>query len=240
MHQLRGRVGRYKHRAYAYMLLPKSRPITPLAAKRLKAIEEYSHLGAGFRIALRDLEIRGAGNILGPEQSGHIQAVGYQMYCELLANAVRQLKNEQIEPIPTTVIELGFASYIPKSYIPIDRYRMDVYRKIAVVRTIEDLRQIEGELTDVYGPVPEEVKSLLELSELRISASKWDIKSIVASGQDLIFSFAKEPDSKVRLLFSKVSAKVRIIDSKTASLRFAKNYFEPKTLLTILRKMLSH
>jgi len=83
LHQLRGRVGRYKHRAYAYMLLPMSRPITPVAAKRLKAIEEYSHLGAGFRIALRDLEIRGAGNILGSEQSGHIQTVGYQMYCEL-------------------------------------------------------------------------------------------------------------------------------------------------------------
>ncbi len=90
LHQLRGRVGRYKHRAYAYMLLPMSRPITPIAAKRLKAIEEYSHLGAGFRIALRDLEIRGAGNILGPEQSGHIQTVGYQMYCELLSDAVEK------------------------------------------------------------------------------------------------------------------------------------------------------
>ncbi len=237
MHQLRGRVGRYKHRAYAYMLLPKSRPITPLAAKRLKAIEEYSHLGAGFRIALRDLEIRGAGNILGPEQSGHIQAVGYQMYCELLSNSVRQLKNEQVELIPTTVIDLGFASYIPKSYIPIDRYRMDIYRKIAVTRTVEDLRQIESELADVYGPVPEEVKSLLELSELRISASRLDIRSIVASGQDLIVSFAKEPNYKVRSLFSKVSGKFRIIDSKTASLHLDKDYFEPKTLLSVLRKM---
>jgi len=89
MHQLRGRVGRYKHRAYAYLLLPATRSISPLAARRLKAIEEYSHLGAGFRIALRDLEIRGAGNILGAEQSGHIQMVGYQMYCEMLANTVR-------------------------------------------------------------------------------------------------------------------------------------------------------
>jgi len=101
LHQLRGRVGRYKHRAYAYMLLPKSRPITPVAAKRLKAIEEYSHLGAGFRIALRDLEIRGAGNILGAKQSGHIHTVGYQMYCDMLADAVRSLKGQPIERIPS-------------------------------------------------------------------------------------------------------------------------------------------
>ena len=94
LHQLRGRVGRYKHRAYCYLLLPADRPVTPVAAKRLKAIEEYSQLGAGFKIAMRDLEIRGAGNILGPEQSGHIAAVGYEMYCQLLEEAVRQLKNE--------------------------------------------------------------------------------------------------------------------------------------------------
>jgi len=236
MHQLRGRVGRYKHRAYAYMLLPKSRPITPIAAKRLKAIEEYSHLGAGFRIALRDLEIRGAGNILGPEQSGHIQTVGYQMYCELLANAVRQLKNEPIESVPTT-IDLGFAAYIPKNYIPIDRNRLDVYRKIAVVKSYADLEQIRSELDDVYGPVPEEVEMLLQVADLRIAASKHEIKSIIASGQNLIFSFVQEPTDKVNQLFSRVSGKVRIIDTKTLYLQLPSSYFEPATLLTVLRKI---
>jgi transcription-repair coupling factor (superfamily II helicase) len=238
MHQLRGRVGRYKHRAYAYMLLPTSRPITPVAARRLKAVEEYSHLGAGFRIALRDLEIRGAGNILGPEQSGHIQTVGYQMYCELLANAVKETKNEPVEAIPTAVVDLGFATYIPKNYIPLDRHRMDVYRKIAVARNGEDLKQIENELTDVYGPVPDEVKLLLELAGLRIAASKWDIKSIVTSGQDLIFSFAKEHSGKVDSLFAKTAGKIRIPEPGTAYLRLPKNYFEPRMLMTVLRKML--
>jgi transcription-repair coupling factor (superfamily II helicase) len=237
LHQLRGRVGRYKHRAFAYMLLPKSRPITPLASKRLKAIEEYSHLGAGFKIALRDLEIRGAGNILGPEQSGHIQMVGYQMYCELLAEAVRRLKNEQTEAIPTAVVDLGFATYIPKNYIPIDRHRMDVYRKIAVARCDEDLKQIESELADVYGPVPEEVKLLLDLAEIRIKASNRDIKSIVASGQDLVFSFGKEMDAKSESLFSKVRGKIKIPEPKTVYLRLAASYFEPKTLIGVLRKM---
>ncbi len=238
LHQLRGRVGRYKHRAYAYMLLPMSRPITPLAAKRLKAIEEYSHLGAGFRIALRDLEIRGAGNILGAEQSGHIQTVGYQMYCELLADAVRRLKNEPVEPIPTAVVDLGFATYIPKNYIPINRHRMDVYRKIAIARVDEDLEQIASELADVYGPVPEEVKLLLDLAELRIKASRLDIKSIVASGLDLIFSFAEDHGRKAESLFSAVSGKVRMSDAKTAYLRLAENYFEPRTLMSVLQKIL--
>jgi transcription-repair coupling factor (superfamily II helicase) len=223
------------------MLLPVSRPITPTAARRLKAIEEYSHLGAGFRIALRDLEIRGAGNILGPEQSGHIQTVGYQMYCELLANAVKSAtggKNEPIEAIPTAVVDLGFATYIPKNYIPIDRHRMDVYRKIAIAKTGEDLKQIESELEDVYGPVPEEVKLLLELADLRIAASKRDIKSVVASGQALVFSFAKDAGSQAESLFAKVSGRLRIPDPRTAYLGLPKNYFEPKTLITVLRKIL--
>ena len=239
MHQLRGRVGRYKHRAYAYMLLPASRPITPTATRRLKAIEEYSHLGAGFRIALRDLEIRGAGSILGPEQSGHIQMVGYQMYCELLANAVKQLKDEPVEPIATAVVDLGFATYIPRNYIPIDRHRMDIYRKIAVARTAEDLQQIESELDDVYGPVPDEVKLLLELAEIRIAASKCDIKSIIASGHDLVFTFTGEAEGRVHLLFEDIAGKVRVTDAKTVYVRLPANYFEPRTLLSLLRKMLS-
>jgi transcription-repair coupling factor (superfamily II helicase) len=249
LHQLRGRVGRYKHRAYAYMLLPTSRPITPAATKRLKAIEDYSHLGAGFRIALRDLEIRGAGNILGAEQSGHIQLVGYQMYCDLLADAVRKLKNEPVEAEPAAVIDLGFATYIPKSYIPSDRYRMDIYRKIAVTKTTEDLKQIESELTDVYGPVPDDVELLLELTGLRIKASKRGIKSIVASGpastrsaeasRDLIFSFSKDSNVQANSLFGRVKETVRVAGPKTVYLRLPHNYFEPKTLMNVLRKILS-
>ena len=248
MHQLRGRVGRYKHRAYAYMLIPNSRPVSPVAAKRLKAIEEYSHLGAGFRIALRDLEIRGAGNILGPEQSGHIQMVGYQMYCELLANAVREMKNETVEPLPATTIDLGFAAYIPKNYIALDRQRMDAYRKIAVARTVADVGQIEAELTDVYGPLPDEVKLMLEIAELRIAAAQWDIKSIVAQAppgrfappstkRNLIFSFKQDPGDKANTLFANVRGEVRIPDPKTVYLNLSPNYFEPQTLITILRRI---
>ena len=238
LHQLRGRVGRYKHRAYAYMLLPKSRSITPVAARRLKAIEEYSHLGAGFRIALRDLEIRGAGNILGAEQSGHIQMVGYQMYCALLAAAVKKLRGEPVEEIPMVTIDLGFATYIPKNYIPTDRSRMEVYRKIAVARSSEDIKQIEAELADMYGPVPDEVKLLLELATLRIAAAKCGIKSIVAAGNNLIFNFARDAEINVDELFAGTKGKVDVVEPTTVYLRFSKNYFEQNTLIMVLRKIL--
>ena len=209
-------------------------------AKRLKAIEEYSHLGAGFRIALRDLEIRGAGNILGPEQSGHIQLVGYQMYCELLADAVKRLKNEPVEAIPTVTIDLGFTTYIPKNYVPLDRQRMDIYRRIAVAKSADDLKQIESELDDIYGPHPDEVGLLLELANLRIEASKLDIKSIVASGTDLIFSFTKAAGKRAKSLFANTSGNVTIADPRTVYLHLKESYFEPGTLISVLRKILGN
>ena len=151
LYQLRGRVGRYKHRAYAYLLLPQSRSISPVAGKRLKAIEEYSQLGAGFRIALRDLEIRGAGNILGAEQSGHINTVGYELYCRLLGEAVKRLKNEPIEKEPETVIDLGFAACIPKNYIHSDRQRLEVYRRLATALNPRDIDRLGEELRDLFA-----------------------------------------------------------------------------------------
>ncbi|MHC4222208.1 MAG: transcription-repair coupling factor, partial [Planctomycetota bacterium] len=239
LHQLRGRVGRYKHRAYAYMLIPANRSITPVAAKRLKAIEEYSHLGAGFRIALRDLEIRGAGNILGPQQSGHIQLVGYQMYCDLMTQAVRRLKGEPAELIPTATIDLGFSSCIPKNYIPADRNRMEAYRKIAVSRDPDSLKQLAEELNDVYGPIGDVVQSLLDLANLRIAAAKWDIRSIVAASPNLVFAFAKDTDKRIKALFAGTKRQISIVDNRTVYLRLDKSYFTPTTLITVLRKILS-
>ncbi len=178
------------------------------------------------------------GNILGDEQSGHIQLVGYQMYCELLAEAVRKLKNEpKEETAPPAGVDLGFAAYIPKSYIPLDRYRMDVYRKIAMARYDEDVKQITDELMDVYGPMPEDVKTLLEIAEIRITAGRCRVKSIVVSGQDLVFSFGEGSTSASKSLFAKVHGTVRFSDAKTVYLRLSKNYFEPKTLTALLRKM---
>ena len=239
LHQLRGRVGRYKHRAYAYMLLPKSRTITPIAAKRLKAIEEYSQLGAGFRIALRDLEIRGAGNVLGAEQSGHIHTVGYELYCKLLSDSVKRLKNEPIEQAPAVVIDLGFSTYIPKGYIPSDTQRMNVYWQIATAALAEDLDRLGEELADMFGPIVPQIQMLLDMAELKIMAGKLNIKSITVHDCDLIFAFDPAADSGMnKALFAKAAGSVRIPDGQTVHLRLEKNYFEPNTLMSILRKTL--
>lgn len=237
LHQLRGRVGRYKHRAYAYMLLPRSRSINPVAAKRLKAIEEYSELGAGFRIALRDLEIRGAGNILGPQQSGHIQSVGYEMYCQLLSKAVKRLRDEPIQERPTTVVDLGFSSYIPKSYISSDRQRMSVYHKIADVRGSGDIKRLREEISDMFGKIPAEVDMLIDTAEIRVKAGKYGILSIVVSQPDVIFNFSDH--NTAGKIFARCPGKVRIPDPKTVHLRLEKNYFEPGTLTAVLRKLLN-
>ncbi len=239
LHQLRGRVGRYKHRAYAYMLMPAARTITPVAARRLKAIEEYSHLGAGFRIALRDLEIRGAGNILGPEQSGHIQLVGYQMYCEMLAQAVRKLKDQPQLRHPLAEIDLGQPSYIPKDYIASDRRRLEAYRKITVCANADELARLRDEFVDVYGELPPQVKSLLEIAELRILAGRRHIKSIAVVGQSLLITFTQSLTDDLLAVFENTKFKVDLAGPKTAYLRLTKNALETPTLIALMRKFLS-
>jgi len=239
LHQLRGRVGRFKHRAYAYFMLPRTRSISPVAVKRLKAIEEYSQLGAGFKIALRDLEIRGAGNILGPEQSGHINTVGYELFCRLLAEAVRRLKKEPQAKEPATVIDLSFSIYIPRNYIQSDSQRMNVYRRIAAARTSQDLAQLEEELNDLFGKICPEVQKLLELAEIRTLASAAGIRAITTGGNDVIFSFEKDFAGKINDLFAKAPGKVRIPDPLTVHIRLEDGYFQPDTICAILRKILS-
>src|ERR1700746_1702055 len=130
LHQLRGRVGRYKHRAYAYLLLDSERGVTPKAARRLKAIEEFTELGAGFKIAMRDLEIRGAGNILGVQQSGHIAAVGYEMYCQLLEKGVRRLRNQPVRAPLEITLDLPWPAYLSRSYVAGQRQRIEAYRRL--------------------------------------------------------------------------------------------------------------
>src|SRR5262249_35708055 len=178
LHQLRGRVGRYKHRAYAYLLLDSERGVTPVAARRLKAIEEFTDLGAGFKIALRDLEIRGAGNILGTQQSGHIAAVGYEMYCQLLENAVRQLKNQALRTPLEVTIDLPWPAYLPRDYVEGQRQRIEVYRRLARVRGLERLEDFRQELRDRFGPVPEAAEWLLRLAKVRLLAARWQIASM--------------------------------------------------------------
>ena len=236
LHQLRGRVGRYKHRAYAYFLLPVSRPITPIAARRLKAIEEYSELGAGFRIALQDLEIRGAGNILGPEQSGHINTVGYELYCRLLGEAVRRLTNQPIEAPPETVLDLGLAAYVPRSYIASDRQRMDVYRRIADATAAQDLVRLGEELDDLFGPMPPAVQRVLDLAEVRLLAWARGIRSIIRRDRDIIFTLSQE--ARTADLFARAPGRVSIPDPRTVYMRLTEEDLQPGRLVELLSRLL--
>ncbi len=237
LHQLRGRVGRSSHRAYCYLLLSPDRPPTSKAAKRLKTIEEFSELGAGFRIAMRDLEIRGAGNLLGREQSGHIAAVGYEMYCRLLEQTVRRLKDEPDPTPPPVQLDLNVVAHIPRSYIAAERARIEIYRRIAACQTEADLVQLEGDLVDTFGPIPDEVKRLLDVAEIRVGARRFGILSISLQPPDTIFTIKHLPTADA--LFADAPGTVRMPDPKTIHLRLPPNYLEPQTLLAVLRHMLA-
>ncbi len=193
LHQLRGRVGRSKHRAYCYLLLPDKRNVTEIARKRLKALEQYTMLGAGFKIAMRDLEIRGAGNILGSEQSGHIAAVGYEMYCQLLEQQVRELRHEAPPPSASRAsLEIGIWGHIPKPYIPSDSRRLEAYRRMALAPSLPELDKLRQDLTAAYGNPPPQVDRLLRLAQIRVACATLGVKGVVLRTPDIIFR-AEDP-----------------------------------------------
>ena len=236
LHQLRGRVGRYKHRAFCCLLLPESRSVSPVAAKRLKAVEEFSDLGAGFQIAMRDLELRGAGNILGQAQSGHIATVGYELYCQLLEHAVRDLRGEPTAPRRDVHVELGLDAYIPRTYMPSDRQRMEVYRRLARCVDEADIVQLSSDLADAYGAVPDEVRTLLDLAEVRARAGALGVTSIIMMGPDIVFSITDF--SAVEAVFAGSAGTVRLPDEKTAHWRLPPPYRQMPTLMRVLLKRL--
>ena len=245
LHQLRGRVGRSPRRAYCYLLLPLERTITDVAKKRLKAVERYNMLGAGFKIAMRDLEIRGAGNLLGPEQSGHIAAVGYEMYCRLLERAVQTLRGEPDRPPPSaTTIDVGFQGSIPRAWIPSTTRRLDAYRRIACAADIDDLSELERDMTQAYGSPPRAVRRLLDLAQLRLLAAGLEVRAIVVrEGKDVVFR-TPAPDRIVAALDG-APGKVTPLPPKRNE-RLAEVYYrpppaymEPESLVNVLRKRLA-
>ncbi|MEX2217713.1 MAG: transcription-repair coupling factor [Phycisphaerales bacterium] len=247
LHQLRGRVGRYKHRAYCYMLLPADRPVREVAQKRLKAIEQYSMLGAGFKIAMRDLEIRGAGNLLGAEQSGHIAAVGYEMYCRLLDTAVRELKHEERPATASsTGLDIGLTGTIPRAYIASDQRRMEAYRRIATATSAAGLAKVAADFTEAYGEPPALVKRLLEIAEARVAAAALGVRTISIRGADVLFRTDKPEAIAARLSAGERTANtVRVLPPPSGEKlhevywRVPPNYLDPETLVRVLRKRLS-
>ena len=195
LYQLRGRVGRSDRRAYAYFLVPPRTVLTPVARKRLKALQEFSDLGSGFRIAAMDLEIRGAGNLHGAEQHGHIAAVGFDTYCRLLERTVQELKGEEAPPETRTSLNLRIDVRLPEEYIPDFNQRLSLYKWISSAQDREELDRIRGEMRDRYGKIPPQGENLFSLAELRLLAEKLRIAGVDYSGEKVSVRFG--PDSSV-------------------------------------------
>ena len=187
LHQIRGRVGRSSRRAYAYFTYPKGVLLSDVAAKRLGAIREYTEFGSGFKVALRDLEIRGAGNLLGSEQHGHMETVGYDMYMKLLNEAILEEKGEAVEKKVECAVEMNVSAYIPDSYIKSPVQRIDAYTKISLIETKEDRMDVVDELLDRYGELPKPVAMLLDVALLRSYGSMCRIGKIVKRGHSVLY-----------------------------------------------------
>ena len=203
LHQLRGRIGRSNQKAYAYFVIPKNRNLSDIANQRLEALQTYSQIGSGFAIASSDLELRGAGDILGPDQSGHIEGVGLELYMDLLKEAIAELKGEQIiiENVKNMEILLPFSSSIPISYINDPSQRLKYYKKLSNCSLIEELVSIKEEFIDIFGLIPEELQNLFLILEIRLQLQKTAIISFKASGKTLFLRFSPElieKNSKLR------------------------------------------
>ena len=188
LYQLRGRVGRGANRAYAYFLFNRDKALTPQAEKRLRTIFEATELGAGFRIALRDLEIRGAGNLLGSEQHGHVAAVGFTLYCQLLAEAIRDYQGKAEERAPEVKVDLPVVAFIPSAYVDDDAARLGLYRRMAAATTLEDVADVAREIVDRFGRPPREVANLICLLEIKHLAARAGLESVTANDREIVMT----------------------------------------------------
>ena len=188
LYQIRGRVGRSDKTAYAYITYRKNKLLSEVSEKRLKAIKEFTEFGSGFKIALRDLEIRGAGNILGAEQSGHLESVGYEMYTRLLEEAVKELQGEEYEKPFEVLIDLKVSAFIPDEYISINGQKIEAYQDIANITNEDQISEIVDELIDRYGEMPKEMFNLIEIARIKTYLRKLRISKMIQNGQNVVFT----------------------------------------------------
>jgi transcription-repair coupling factor (superfamily II helicase) len=195
LYQLRGRVGRSNRMAYAYLVYKKDKVLSEVAEKRLRAIREFTEFGAGFRVAMRDLELRGAGNILGVEQSGHMLSVGYELYCKLVEETVRELQGgvpEEAQPEADTSVELGIPAFLPESYVADELTRLSMYKRIASITSDDDKYEVTDELLDRFGDLPRPAQNLLDIALIRSMASRCGISKVALQHKKLVLLFEEK------------------------------------------------
>ena len=194
LYQLRGRVGRSNRQAYAYLMYRKDKALPEIAEKRLKTIRDFTEFGSGFKIAMRDLEIRGAGNILGAKQHGHINAVGYEMYCRLLSETVSEIRGEPVVKPFETSIDVSVNAFIPERYIANEEQKLEVYKKISLITCERDYYDVQEEIEDRYGNLPEQVQSLLDIALLKAYAHRLGIVSVTQKDSRIVMHFKPDAD----------------------------------------------
>jgi transcription-repair coupling factor (superfamily II helicase) len=196
LHQLRGRVGRGRERGYAYFLYPPEKPLTETAHERLATLQQHTGIGAGLHIAMKDLEIRGAGNLLGGEQSGHVAAVGFDLYVKMIGEAVRELRGDGPAERSEVRVELPVDAHIPHDYVTGERLRLEAYTRIASINSVHDIDGVRDELADRYGAVPVQVENLLAVARLRAVAREAGLTDITLQSNHVRFGPVDLPESR--------------------------------------------
>ena len=238
LYQLRGRVGRSNRRAYAYLMIPPEVELTPIARRRLAALKEFSDLGAGFKLAALDLELRGAGNMLGGEQSGHIEAIGFELYTQMLERAVREMKGEAAPEEPETQLNLGLNIRIPADYVPEENQRLQMYKRVARVETESQLSDVGLEMADRYGPPPPAVRNLLDYASLKLLCMKVGVNAIERKRDIVTLKFqqnaAVDPEQLARFVSNQRGAQF----TPDGTLKFTSKATSADEVLRALRTIL--
>lgn len=241
LYQLRGRVGRSNRTAYAFLMYRRNKMLKEVAEKRLSAIREFTELGSGFKIAMRDLEIRGAGNLLGARQHGHMEAVGYDLYCKMLNEAVKDLKGERAAEQFETTLELNVDAFIPPSYIPNEFQKLDIYKRIAVIENKEESEEMMEELIDRFGEPPKSVENLLEIAQLRAKAHTCYYTEIKETGDKIKFVFyyqAKINPANIMQMAEKYGGALKFVrDMKAPYFEYDKNHSTRQKSLGVLEQV---
>ena len=238
MHQLRGRVGRSGHRAYAYLFHPRDKVLSEDAYERLRTIGETTDLGSGFKIAMRDLEIRGAGNLLGEAQSGHIAAVGYDLYCQMVTEAVSEMKGEKVDVENLDIkVDVTVAAHLPNDYVPSEELRLEAYRRLATVRTAEALADIEKEWRDRFGPLPDPARALISVGALRVECVRVGITEVVMNGTEVRISPVELRASQTLTLRRVAPRAVYKESSKTMTVPIARGASPTNVLIELLQEL---
>ncbi|MDO4522531.1 MAG: transcription-repair coupling factor [Eubacteriales bacterium] len=238
LYQLRGRVGRSNRTAYAFLMYRRNKMLKEVAEKRLHAIREFTELGSGFKIAMRDLEIRGAGNLLGAEQHGHMEAVGYDLYCKMLNESVRELKGERtVEESFDTVIDLDIDAFIPDKYIRNENQKLDIYKRIAAIENQEEYDDMLEELIDRFGEIPKAVQNLLAIANLRTKAHHAFVTEISQKGDDIkfvMYEHTQADPKKIEEVIKKHKARMKFVVGAQPHFIYSKPRRSPKDHLDVL------